>query len=384
MAKKKIISAIDVGNTKVCTLVAEAGDDGQMRVAGVGIVPSKGIYKGTIVNLNEARETVRDSVKKAEQASGHRIGSAFVGITGHQIIGQNYKGVVAIIHNDHLVRPDDIRRVLQVAQITKAGSNQKILHVMPHHYTVDGEEGVLNPVGMSAFRLEAEAHVVTAPIASVQELVRCIMGVDVDVEDLVFNGLASSEAVLTEDDKQTGTIVADLGGGTTNIAFFKDGNVWHTAVVPVGGHQVTEDIAIGLSIPFDVAEELKKKYGTALPIGDGKTENDSIVLNGHSVSSQKVYDIIHARVEELLRLILIGVPKDEKGLLSPGGLVLTGGGSTLPGIDTMGKEVLKMPVRICAPLNVFGAGDQINDPAYSTAIGLLMWGNKPKSNAKEK
>ena len=381
MAKKKIISAIDAGNTKVCTLVAEVGEDGQMRIAGVGIVPSKGIHKGIIVNVNEAKETIRDSIKRAEQSSGHRVGSAYVGVTGHHIIGQNYKGVVAITHGDHIIRPDDIRRVLQVEQISKIGINQKILHVIPRRYAVDGQEGVQNPVGMSAFKFEAETHVISAPVSAVQELVRCIMGVDVDVEDLVFNGLASAEAVLTEDDKQIGTIIADVGGGTTNIAVYADGTVWHTAVVPVGGQQVTEDIAIGLNLPFDVADEMKKKYGTAFPIYEGRAENESIVLNGHSVSYRGLCDIIRARMEELLRLIIIDLPRDEKNALVPG-LILTGGGSNLMGIDALGREVLKIPLKISAPLNVYGAGDQLNDPAYSTAMGLLCWGIRPKSNAK--
>ena len=324
MAKKKIISAIDAGNTKVCTLVAEVGDNGQMRIAGVGIVPSKGIHKGIIVNINEAKETIRDSIKRAEQSSGHRVGSAYVGVTGHHIIGQNYKGVVAITHSDHIIRPDDIRRVLQVEQISKTGINQKILHVIPRRYTVDDQEGVQNPVGMSAFKFEAETHVISAPVSAVQELVRCIMGVDVDVEDIVFNGLASAEAVLTEDDKQIGTIIADVGGGTTNITVYSDGTVWHTAVVPVGGQQVTEDIAIGLNLPFDVADEMKKKYGTAFPIYEGRAENETIVLNGHSVSYRGLCDIIRARMEELLRLIIIDLPRDEKNALVPGGLILTG------------------------------------------------------------
>jgi len=382
MAKKKIISAIDAGNTKVCTLVAEVGDDGQMRIAGVGIVPSKGIHKGIIVNINEAKETIRDSIKKAEQSSGHRVGSAYVGVTGHHIIGQNYKGVVAITHGDHIIRPDDIRRVLQVEQISKIGVNQKILHVIPRRYAVDGQEGVQNPVGMSAFKFEAETHVISAPVSAVQELVRCIMGVDVDVEDLVFNGLASAEVVLTEDDKQIGTIVADVGDGTTNITVYADGTVWHTAVVPVGGQQVTEDIAIGLNLPFDVADEIKKKYGTAFPVYEGRAENESIVLNGHSVSYRGLCDIIHARMEELLRLIIIDLPRDEKNALVPGGLILTGGGSNLMGVDALVREVLKVPLKISAPLNVYGADDQLNDPAFSTAMGLLCWSIRTKSGAK--
>ena len=194
MGKRRTISAIDVGTTKVCTLIAEVGDNGQMRIAGVGTVPSKGMHKGMVVNINEAKETVRDSVKRAEQSSGYKVESAYIGVTGRHISGQNNKGVVAVTRNDRLVRPDDLRRVLQNAQSVKMGSEQKILHMIPRHYAVDGQDGVQNPVGMHGFKLDAETHVITTGVSSVQNLVKCIRGVGVDVEDLVFEALASSEA----------------------------------------------------------------------------------------------------------------------------------------------------------------------------------------------
>jgi cell division protein FtsA len=384
MAKKRIISAIDVGTTKVCTLIAEVGDNGQMRIAGVGTVPSKGMHKGMVVNINEAKGTIRDSIKRAEQSSGYKVESAYIGVTGRHIKGQNEQGVVAVTRNDRLVRPDDLRRVLQNAQSIKIGSDQKILHMIPRHYGLDGQDGVQNPIGMHGFKLDAETHVITAGVSSVQDLVKCIRGVGVDVEDLVFEALASSEAVLTEDDKQVGTIMADIGGGTTDISVFKDGTIWHTAVIPVAGYQVTKDIAIGLGLPFEVAEEMKKKYGSALPVYEGKTDNDSIAQNGHNISYQGLCDIIRARMEELLRLIVLELPSGEQNALVPGGLVLTGGSSNLAGIDALGRDVLKMPVRVGAPLNVYGISDQLKDPAYATAVGLLLWGMKPKSNVKAK
>jgi cell division protein FtsA len=273
---------------------------------------------------------------------------------------------------------------LQNAQSIKIGSDQKILHMIPRHYGLDGQDGVQNPIGMHGFKLDAETHVITAGVSSVQDLVKCIRGVGVDVEDLVFEALASSEAVLTEDDKQVGTIMADIGGGTTDISVFKDGSIWHTAVIPVAGYQVTKDIAIGLGLPFEVAEEMKKKYGSALPVYEGKSDNDSIAQNGHNISYQGLCDIIRARMEELLRLIVLELPHDEHDALVPGGLVLTGGTSNLAGIDALGREVLKMPVRVGAPLNVYGISDQLKDPAYATAVGLLLWGMKPKSNVKAK
>ncbi|MDD5287763.1 MAG: cell division protein FtsA [Dehalococcoidales bacterium] len=385
MGKRKTISAIDVGTTKVCTLIAEVGDNSQMRIAGVGMVPSKGMHKGMVVNINEAKETIRDSVKRAEQSSGYKIDSAYIGVTGRSVSGQNNKGVVAVTRNDRLVRPDDLRRVLQNAQSVKLNAEQRLLHIIPRSYAVDGQDGVQNPVGMHGFKLDAETHVITTGVSSVQNLVKCIRGVGVDVEDLVFEALASSEAVLTEDDKQVGTILADIGGGTTDISVFKDGSIWHTAVVPVAGYQMTRDIAIGLGLPFDVAEEMKKKYGTALPVYEGKADsNDSIAQNGHNISYQGLCDIIRARMEEILRLIVLELPRGEQDALVPGGLVLTGGSSNLAGIDALGRDILRMPVRVGAPLNVYGISDQLNDPTYATAVGLLLWGMKPKNATKVK
>lgn len=382
MGKRKTISAIDVGTTKVCTLIAEVDDAGRMRVAGVGVVPSKGMHKGMVVNINEAKETIRESVKRAEQSSGYRVDSAYVGVTGRHINGQNNRGVIAVTRNDRLVRPDDLRRVLQNAQSFKMAAEQRLLHIIPRSYAVDGQEGVQNPVGMHGFKLDAETHVITAAVSSVQNLVKCIRGVGVDVEDLVFEALASSEAVLTGDDKQVGVIMADIGGGTTDISVFKDGSIWHTAVVPVAGYQMTRDIAIGLGLPFEIAEEMKKKYGTAIPVYEGKADNDSIAQNGHNISYQGLCDIIRARMEEILRLIILELPRGEQDALVPGGLVLTGGSANLAGIDILGRDVLKMPVRVGTPLNVYGISDQLTDPAYSTAVGLLLWGTKPKGTVK--
>ena len=382
MSNKRIISSIDVGTTKVATLVAELGENNELRIAGVGTVPSKGMHKGVVVNIDEAKETVRDSVKRAEQSSGYRVDSAYVGITGGHIIGNNNKGFVAITHNDHLVRSNDLLRVLQVAQSLKVGRDQKILHMIPRHYGLDGQDSVENPVGMHGFRLEAETHVITTSVSSVQDLIKCIRGVGVDVEDLVFEALASSEAVLTEDDKEVGTIVADIGGGTTNISVFKDGSILHTAVIPVAGYLVTKDIEIGLGLPFEIAEEMKKKYGTVLPVDDGKPNDDFIEQNGHKIPYARLCEIIRDRMEELLRLIIIELPESERSTLVPGGLVLTGGSSNLVGIASLGKQVLKMPVRIGMPQHISGLIDQLNDPAFATAIGLLLWGTKPKSNVR--
>jgi len=379
MSKWNTISAIDVGTTKVCTIVAEVNDGGLMRVAGVGLTPSKGLHKGLVININDAKASIRDSVMKAERASGYKVESAYVGVTGRHISARNNRGVVAITRNDRLVRSDDLRRVLQCAQSVKIPSEEKLLHLIPRGYAVDGQEGVKNPLGMHGFRLDVETHVITAAVSSVQNLVKCIRGIGVDIEDLVFEPLASSEAVLNEHEKQVGIILADIGGGTTDISVFKDGSIWHSAILPVAGYQLTRDIAIGLGLPFDVAEEMKKMYGSVLPVYENKIETDSISENGHTISYQALCDIVKARVEEIIRLILLELPRSEYEALVPGGLVLTGGSANLSGIDALGRDILHLPVRVGTPVDIYGITDSLHNPAYATSVGLLLWGMKPKS-----
>jgi len=377
MNKRATLASIDVGTTKICTTIAEVNDGDVIRVAGVGITPSNGLHKGLVVNINDARESIRESVSTAEQTSGYKIESAFVGVTGRHVSSLNNRGVVAITRNDRLVRPDDLKRVLQCAQSVKVPTDRKLLHIIPRSYAVDGQVGVKNPVGMHGFRLDVETHVITAAVASVQNLAKCIRGIGVDIEDLVLEPLASSEAVLTADEKQVGVILADIGGGTTDIAVFKDGSIWHTAILPVAGYQLTRDVAIGLGLPFDIAEEMKKRYGSVMPIYEGKAESASpIAEDGHGASYQDLCDIIRARIEEIVRLILLELPRSEYEALVPAGLVLTGGSSNLPGIDALGRDILKLPVRIGTPTSVSGITDALRDPAYATSVGLLVWGAK--------
>lgn len=384
MSKWNTISAIDVGTTKVCTIVAETNENGLMRVAGVGLAPSAGLHKGLVVNISDAKDSIRESVRKAEQASGYQVESAYVGVTGRHISARNNRGVVAITRNDRLVRSDDLKRVLQTAQTVKVPSDEKLLHLIPRNYTVDGQEGVKNPVGMHGFRLDVETHVITAAVSSVQNLVKCIRGVGVDIEDLVFEPLASSEAVLSEDEKQVGVVLADIGGGTTDISVFKDGSIWHSAILPVAGYQFTRDIAIGLGLPFDVAEEMKRKYGTVMPAQENKTKTDAIAQNGHNISYQSLCEIIRARVDELIRLIALELPRAEFETLVPAGLVLTGGSSNLSGIDALGRDILGVPVRVGGPVGIYGISDVLHNPAYATSVGLLLWGMKPRSVANWK
>ena len=375
--KKRTIASVDVGTTKVCTTIADVNDGGTMRVVGVGVAPSVGLHKGLVVNINEARESIRESVKKAEQSSNYKVESAYVGVTGRHVASMNNRGVVAITRNDRVVRPEDLKRVLASAQSVKVPSDRRLLHVIPRSYAVDGQAGVINPVGMHGFRLDVETHVITAAVTSIQNLVKCIRSIGIDIEDLVLEPLASSEAVLTEDEKQVGIILADIGGGTTDIAVFKSGSIWHTSILPVAGYQLTRDVSIGLGLPFDVAEEMKKRYGSVMPVYESKTETTTAISqDGHGVSYQDLCDIIRARVEEIIKLILLELPNSEYENLVPAGLVLTGGTSNLSGIAALGREILRLPVRVGAPGNISGITDTLCDPAYATSVGLLLWAAK--------
>ena len=377
MKKRTTLTSIDVGTTKICTTIAEINGGGGIRVIGVGITPSKGLHKGLVVNINDARESIRESVRKAEQASNYRVESAYIGVTGRHVSSLNNRGVVAITRNDRLVRSDDLRRVLACAQNVKVPNDRKLLHVIPRSYAIDGQVGVKNPVGMHGFRLDVETHIITAAVTSVQNLVKCIRSIGIDIDDLILEPLASSEAVLTEDEKQVGVILADIGGGTTDIAVFKDGSIWHSSILPVAGYQLTRDVAIGLGLPFDVAEEMKKRYGSVMPVYEGKVETtNTISEDGHGVSYRDLCDILRARVEEIIRLILLEMPRSEYEALVPAGLVLTGGSANLSGIEALGRDILRLPVRVGIPTNIYGITDTLRDPAYATSVGLLLWGAK--------
>jgi len=376
--KMKTIAAIDVGTTKVYTVIAEVGEDSSVKIIGAGLTPSRGLHKGMVVNIQEAAESIRESVKKAEQFSGYKIESAYIGVTGRHVTSLNNKGAVAITRGDRLVRSEDLRRVLQSAQsIIKLPSDRKLIHVIPRSYTVDGQVGVKNPVGMHGARLDVETHVITAAVTSVQNLVKCVRSIGVDVEDLVLEPIASSEAVLTDEEKKAGVILADIGGGTTDICIFREGSIWHTAVVPVAGYQLTRDIAIGLGIPFEVAEEMKKRYGTVTPVFEPKkqTNIESPTDSHGGVNHQDLCEILRARVEEILRLIILELPRGEYEEMVPAGLVLTGGSSNLAGIATLGEQILHMPVKVGVPNDIHGLTDT-HDPAYATGLGLILWGAK--------
>jgi cell division protein FtsA len=372
--KKDRIAAIDVGTTKVCTIMADLQDREHLRVLGVGVTPSHGLHKGLVVNINEARESIKKSVKLAEQMAGRKLESAYVGVTGRHISSVNNRGSIAITRNNQVVHTDDLKRVLDVARAVKVPSEQRLLHVIPREYTIDGQGGVKNPIGMHGFRLDVETHIITAAITSIQNLTKCIRSIGVDVDDLIMEPLASAEAVLTPEEKQDGVLLADMGGGTTDLALFKDNTIYHTSVLPVAGYQVTRDISVGLGITFELAEEMKKKYGDVTPQDETSIPKDiSLTGDGHSISYQDLSDIIRVRIEEMLRLIILELPQQDYRKLIPAGLVITGGGANLAGIAELGESVTRMPVRLGRPISLPGVSDALNDPAYATGVGLLLW-----------
>jgi len=359
------------------------GDNGGVegfRILGVGVAPSHGLHKGMVVNVDEAKESIRESVRKAEQVAGYKLESACVGVTGRQIGSANTQGAIAITRQDMRVRPDDLKRVLDVARAVKVPPERKVIHVIPRNYRVDGQEGIRNPVGMHGSRLDVETHVITAAVTSIQNLTKCIRSIGVEVDDLILEPLASAEAVLTEEEKQDGVMIADIGGGTTDIAVFKEGSIYYTSVLPVAGYQITHDIFIGLGLSFDMAEEMKKRYGRVSPNRDDLNADDKpVTQDGHSVSRSELLEIIQVRVEELLRLIIMELPRSDYPKLIPSGLVLTGGASNLPGIAELAESITRLPVRIGVPSRLDGVADALQNPAYATSVGLVLWQARNKS-----
>jgi cell division protein FtsA len=372
---KRIVTAIDVGTTKIATIVANVKAKDNIEILGVGVVPSTGLHKGIVVNMDQAEQSIVASVREAQRISGIRVDSVYVGVTGRHITSVNNRGVVAIPRDDRLVRPQDLKRVLLSARSVPIPEGKQLLHAIPRSYALDGQEMVKQPVGMHATRLDVETHIITASITSIQNLVKCIRSIGIDVEDLVLEPLATAEAVLIPEEKDAGVIMADIGGGTTDIAVFKSGSIYHTGVIPVAGYQVTSDLSIGLGLPFEIAESMKKKYGNVTPELEIDEAAQVGIEGGHDVSHRRLCQIIRSRMEELLQLIIAEMPITDYRSLTPSGFVLTGGTSNLPGLAQLAEAVLRMPVRIGQPLStgIYGILDILNDPAYATTLGLILW-----------
>jgi cell division protein FtsA len=375
---ERTIVGVDVGTTKICTLVGEVDEVRGLRIVGVGVTPARGIRKGVVVNVQEATSAIATSIEKAERISGYAIESAYVGLAGAHISAINSRGVVAISRGERGIQTADIERALEAARAVAIPHNREILHVIPRGYTVDGDDGVRDPLGMQAYRLEVETHIITGATASIHNLVKCVQETGLGIDALVLEPLASGEAVLTDVEREMGVILADIGGGTTDIAIFIEGSIWHTAVLPTGGEHITNDVAIGLRTPFNTAEELKIKYGHARPQSVNPNECFDVAMFGegerHPVTRQFLSQIIEARVEEIFDLILQEVKRSGYDALLPAGVVLCGGTADLAGIRDVARDMLNLPVRIGAPQNLQGLVDVLGSPAYATSVGLLQWG----------
>ncbi|MCC6147249.1 MAG: cell division protein FtsA [Anaerolineaceae bacterium] len=370
-----VVVGIDIGTTKVCTLVARIEGDRSLRILGVGIEPAQGIRKGTIVDLGAASQSISRSVEKAQRTSGLEITSALVSLAGSHVSSVNSRGVVGI--SGRIIDQEDVYRALESAQAVAIPHNREIIHVIQRGFIVDGQDGIRTPVGMHGYRLEVEAHIITAAAATVENLRQCVQTAGVEVSQFVLNPLASAEVVLTETERQMGVIVCDIGGGTTDLAVYIDGDVWHTMVLAIGGNHVTSDIAHGLRMPVSQAEDIKKQYGYAIERDIDPTENFSTRGFGdespHAVRRADLVHIIEARIEEIFLMVLQEIKRSGYDGLLPAGMVLTGGVSNLPGIRNLASQVLQLPVRVARPDNLVGLVDQLHSPAFSTSIGLLRW-----------
>ena len=387
MAELKTIVGIDVGTTKICTLVAEAQEDGQPRIIGVGTAPARGLRKGVVVNVHEATEAIQASVVKAERISGYKITHAYVGVGGGHVSAINSRGVVGISRSERGISATDIERALDAARAVAIPHNREIIHTIPRGYLVDSQEGVKDPIGMQGIRLEVEAHIVTGASTSVSNLVKCVREAGVEIEDLILQPLASGEAVLKESEQEMGVVLADIGGGTTDIAIFIDGSIWHTVILGTGGEHLTRDVAVGLRTPFNTAEELKIKYGYAMPGSMTTDEMIEVTSFGdggrQSISRRQLAEVIEARAEEIFLLILREIKRSGYDGLLPAGLVLCGGTAELSGIKDLARQVLQLPVRVGSPQELQGLTDVLESPAYATAVGLILWGMRHGQRAGE-
>ena len=376
----RTVVGIDVGTTKVCTMVAEVRPDGRINILGVGIAPSKGLDKGMVVNIDEASNAIRTSVDKAERLSGYRVGMAYVGIAGKHVQSLNSRGVVAIARPDHEITKADVARAVESAQAVAVPTQREVIHVLPRAYLVDGHENIRDPIGMSGYRLEVETHIVSGEVMAIQNLIKSVERAGVEIDDLVLQPLASAEAVLSPEDKERGVVLVDIGGGTTDIAIFVHGSIWHSVVLPIGGNHFTNDIVYVLHTPPHTAEYLKIKYGAAVAREGDQPGDDVIVTESFAPGEQQeisryhLNQIVQSRAEQLLTMVGTEIQRSGyEGMLSTG-IVLTGGSSQLAGLDELARDMLGMPVRIGVPGDLMGLSETIDAPPYATGVGLLKWG----------
>ncbi len=381
MAKEQIIASLDVGSSKIRTVIALLQSDKKVpNIIGVGVAPSTGMRKGNIIDVDETISNISAALEDAERMSGAPIHHVFVGISGSHVESFDSKGVIAISHAGSEIIEDDINRVLEAAQAVNMPSNRRILRIIPKSFSIDDQRGIKNPVGMIGVRLEVDAHIITGQSTIVKNVEKAVHQSGVDIDDLIPASLASAEAVLSRRQKELGVLVVDVGSGSTSISVFEEGSTLHTASLPVGGESVTNDVAIGLRTSIDTAEKIKIEYGTVTPdeVNDRETIDLSLIskIDNQKVSKKHLAEIVQARYHEIFVMVKDELRSIGRDGMLPAGAILTGAGVKMPGCLDLARDVLGLPVQIGFPTEVDGVVDKIDDPAYATAIGLVSWGSK--------
>lgn len=371
----RLVTALDIGTSKIVAMVAEVDENEQVHVLGVGSSPSMGLKKGVIVNIEATVQSIQKAISDAELMADCKISSVVVGISGAHIHSFNSTGVVAI--RDHEVTDNDVDRVIEAARAVAIPADQRVLHILPQEFVIDSQDGIQEPIGMSGVRLEAKVHMVTGSITAAQNIVKCVRHCGLSVSDIVLNQLASSYAVLTEDEKELGVCLIDIGEGTTDIAIFSDNAIRHTSVIPIGGSQVTNDIAHALRTPTQYAETIKLEHGVALAALANPEQTIEVQGIGESagryLSMHALASVIESRYDELLSLVSQDIRRSGFADSIAAGYVLTGASSKMPGLNNLAEEIFRMPVRLGGPQYVKGLKDIITDPIYGTAVGLLQY-----------
>ncbi len=376
--ERNLIVGLDIGTSKVAAIVGEITEEGQLEIIGIGTHRSRGLKKGVVVNIESTVQSIQRAVEEAELMSGCQIHSVYTGIAGSHIKSLNSHGIVAISTKE--VTQSDMDRVVEAARAVAIPADQKILHVLTQEFIIDNQEGIRDPIGMSGVRLEAKVHLVTGAVSAAQNIVKCVRRCGLEVDEIILEQLASSYAVLTEDEKDLGVCLIDIGGGTTDIAVFTGGAIRHTAVIPIAGDQITNDIAIALRTPTQYAEEIKIKYACALTQLAQADESIEVPSVGdrpaRRLARQTLAEVVEPRIEELLTLVQTELRRSGFEDLVAAGVVLTGGSSKIEGIIDLAEEIFHMPVRLGLPQHISGLADVVRNPIYATGVGLLLYGQK--------
>ena len=378
---RNLVVGLDIGTSKVCAIVAEIGVDGAIEIIGIGSHPSRGLKKGVVVNIESTVQSIQRAVEEAELIAGCQIHSVYAGIAGSHIRSLNSHGIVAI--RDKEVSSSDVDRVIDAAGAVAIPADQKVLHILPQEFIIDNQEGIREPIGMSGVRLEARVHMVTGAVSAAQNIIKCVRRCGLEVDDVILEQLGSSESVLMDDEKDLGVCLVDIGGGTTDIAVFSDGAIRHTAVIPIAGDQVTNDIAVALRTPTHNAEEIKIKYACALAQLATPDETIEVPSVGdrppRRLARQTLAEVVEPRYEELMILVQSELRRSGFENLCAAGMVLTGGSSKMEGLVELAEEILHMPVRLGSPHGITGLGEVVRNPIYSTGVGLLLFGHRNAS-----